>query len=91
MPLPSHPPRPEQFGPKVLVSRAKQPRAGPGRVPQRSEPTFRERAPEQRMGPGCERLLPALEQTGKQAEDHGSRKKRKLTNEKRRYIITMTF
>lgn len=50
-PLPSHSPRPKQFGPKVLVSRARHKRAGPGRVSQGSEPKFRERAPEKRVGP----------------------------------------
>lgn len=44
---------------------------------QGSESKFRERAPEKRVGPGCKGLLTALEQTGKQAEDHGSQEKEK--------------
>lgn len=87
-PLPSHSPRPKQFGPKVLVSRARhkqtsRPRAGvPGVRAQVQGAGAREEGGPQ----GAKGCLLRLSKLVSRLRTTEARKKRKLRNEKRRYI-----
>lgn len=87
-PLPSHSPRPKQFGPKVLVSRARhkqtsRPRAGvPGVRAQVQGAGAREEGGPQ----GAKGCLLRLSKLVSRLRTTEARKKRKLRNEKRRYV-----